>query len=155
MKRPILASLILSAVLPAAAFAGTCDAPTPLNQTAPGAISGTTCGGQIGIPLGGAVAPHPNQVYSFRYNNNATGALTVTGTDREVVITAGCTSPPITAFAPGVDANIGTAGLTNGTTYLMIVGSDSGQPVTDPPRCGEFNVTWQQLPVTLQGFSVE
>lgn len=156
MKRPLIVSLALSLLVPAVAFAGTCANPTPLSpRTDPGSLSGTTCGGEAGIPLGGAVAPHPAQIYSFVYNNNASGALTVTGAEREVIVAASCTTLPLGGFAPGVNADVGGMGLTNGQTYLLIVGTDSGLPTTQPPRCGTFDMNWVALPVSLQNFSVD
>ncbi|WP_440221813.1 hypothetical protein ACQQ2N_11990 [Dokdonella sp. MW10] len=159
MKRPLLATLALSMFAPVVAFAGTCAAPTSLQQSPNGTVAGTTCGGQAGIPLGGAVATHPSQVYSFRYNpagpNGAAGPVTITGAEREVVIAQDCSSPPLGGAAPGVPVNIESMGLTAGANYIMVVTSDSGLAVTDPPRCGAFSMTWTTLPVTLQGFSVE
>lgn len=159
MKRPLLATLVLSMFAPAIVFAGTCAAPTVLNQQPNGVETGTTCGGQAGIPLGGAVAPHPAQVYTFRYNpagpDGAQGALTAVGAEREIVIAQDCSSPPIGGFAPGVPVNIEGLGLTAGQTYTMIVTSDSGLAVTDPPRCGAFEFRWVTLPVALQNFSVD
>lgn len=159
MKRPLLATLAFSMLAPAIAFAGTCAAPTVLNQVPGGTEAGTTCGGQSGIPLGGAVAPHPAQVYSFRYNpagpDGAAGALNITGAEREVVIAADCSSPPIGGFAPGVQVNVESLGLTAGQNYIMVVTSDSGLAVTDPPRCGQFSFNWVSLPVSLQSFSVD
>ncbi|MCW5568108.1 MAG: hypothetical protein KIS84_07755, partial [Dokdonella sp.] len=104
-------------------------------------------------------APHPSLVYTFRYNpagaNGAAGALTAVGAEREIVIADNCTSPPIGGFAPGVPVNIESLGLTAGNTYTLVITSDSGLAVTDPPRCGPFTINWVTLPVSLQNFSVE
>lgn len=156
MKRALLAAMVLAG-LPMAAFAQTCESPISLHPQTPGrTITGTTCGGTSGIPLGGAVATHPSVVYQFTYNNSESGPISVTGAEREIVIAANCTSAPITGGAPGVNiGNIGGLGLQNGTNYLLIVTSDSGLAVTDPPRCGDFSVTYTALPVSLQSFSVE
>lgn len=156
MKRALLAAIVMAG-LPAAALAQTCESPISLHpQEENRTFSGTTCGGQAGIPLGGAVATHPSVVYQFTYNNNAQGPIRVEGSEREIVIAANCSSPPITGAAPGVDiANIGAHGLTNGTNYLLIVTSDAGLATTTPPRCGDFSVTYTSLPVSLQSFSVE
>jgi hypothetical protein len=154
MKYNLLASLAISLAIPAVAFAGTCAAPTPINQAPNSTFSGTTCGGEVGIPFGGAVSPHPSNVFSFVYNSGA-GNLTVVGAEREVIIAASCATLPLGGFAPGVPVDVSTLGLTNGTTYIMAVGSDSGLPVTAPPRCGNFDVSFVTLPVELQNFSVE
>jgi hypothetical protein len=159
MKLALLSTLAASVFAPAIAFAGTCAAPTALQQVPGGSLSGTTCGGQAGIPLGGAVAPHPSLVYTFRYNpagpDGATGAMTVAGAEREVVIAQDCSSPPIGGFAPGVNVNVESLGLTAGNTYYLIITTDSGLAVTDPPRCGAFTMNWASLPVSLQNFSVD
>ena len=161
MKRPLIASLALCLMVPAVAMAGggTCANPTPLVQVPNGTEASSTCGGQIGIPLGGAPSIHPAQVYSFRYNpagaNGAAGAFTITGAEREVVVAADCSSGPIGGFAPGVPVNVESLGLTAGQTYILVVGSDSGLPVTDPPRCGAYSFNWVTLPVSLQNFSVD
>ncbi|WP_150132002.1 hypothetical protein [Dokdonella koreensis] len=155
MKRALLAALVMAG-LPMAAFAQTCETPTSLHPQVPNrTLTGTTCGGQSGIPLGGAVAAHPSVVYQFTYNNSETGPITVTGAEREIVVAASCSSPPMGGGAPGVPLNIQSMGLQNGTNYLLIVTSDSGLPTTTPPRCGDFSVTYTALPVSLQSFSVE
>ncbi len=159
MKRPVLFALAFSMLAPAAAFAQTCASPIALDQVPNGSLTGTTCGGQAGIPLGGAVAPHPSLVYTFVYNpagpNGAAGPMTATTAEREIVIAADCNSPPIGGFAPGVPVNVESLGLTAGQTYHMIITSDSGLAVTDPPRCGPFTINWTTLPVSLQNFSVD
>lgn len=155
MKRALLAAIVMAA-LPVAAFAQTCESPTSLHpQTPLRTFTGTTCGGQAGIPLGGAVAAHPSVVFQFTYNNSETGPVTVEGSEREVVVAASCTSAPLGGAAPGVPLNIESMGLQNGQNYLLIVTSDSGLPTTTPPRCGDFSVTYTALPVSLQSFSVE
>ena len=154
MKKVLIASIALCLAVPALAMAGTCASPTPINQAPNGTFSGTTCGGEVGIPFGGAVSPHPSNVFSFVYNNGA-GNLTVVGAEREVIIGTTCAALPLGGFAPGVPVNVNSLGLTNGATYIMAVGSDSGLPVTDPPRCGTFDVSFGTLPVQLKNFSVE
>lgn len=155
MKRALLAAIVMAA-LPVAAFAQTCESPTSLHPQIPGStLTGTTCGGQAGIPLGGAVAAHPSVVYQFTYNNSETGPITVTGSEREIVVAANCTSAPLGGGAPGVPLNVESMGLQNGQNYLLIVTSDSGLPTTSPPRCGDFSMTYTALPVSLQSFSVE
>lgn len=156
MKRALLAAIVMAA-LPVAAFAQTCESPTSLHpQVGPQSFTGTTCGGQSGIPLGGAVAAHPSVVYQFTYNNSEAGNITLTGAEREIVIAANCTSAPLTGVAPGGTLNLqGVPGITNGQNYLLIVTSDSGLPTTSPPRCGEFSWGYTALPVALQSFSVE
>ncbi|PZQ13534.1 MAG: hypothetical protein DI564_11635 [Rhodanobacter denitrificans] len=94
-------------------------------------------------------------VYQFTYNNSETGPITVTGAEREIVVTANCSAAPLGGGAPGVPLDVGAMGLQNGQNYLLIVTSDSGLPATTPPRCGDFSVTYTALPVSLQSFSVE
>lgn len=157
MKRALLAAIV-TAALPTAALAQTCASPISLHPQNPGTtFSGTTCGGQAGIPLGGAVQAHPSVVYQFTYNNNEAGGIVLTGTEREVVIATDCNSAPLTGVAAGpAPLNIaGVPGITNGQNYLLIVTSDAGLPTTTPPRCGDFSVTYAALPVSLQSFSVE
>lgn len=157
MKRALLA-IVVAAAFPAAAFAGTCAAPTSLHPQIPnGTISGTTCDQEPpGIFLGGAVTRHPSAIYQFTYNNNAAGPLNVTtGNNIEVVIATSCESAPIAGFASGVPVDVGSIGLTNGTNYLMIVSTDNGIEPTNPPTCGPFTATYVDLPVSLQSFSVE
>ncbi|HJU38106.1 MAG TPA: hypothetical protein VJ724_00940 [Tahibacter sp.] len=150
MKR-ILVTMLLCGFMPVAAYAGTCAAPTPIfsGQT----INESTCGGEAGINMGGTIYGHPSQVYSFTANN-AAGAFTLTGTDREMSVTTSCTSAPIASGAPGVPINASV--LVNGTSYLLIVSTDPSIPLANPPVCGAAStVLPNPLPVSLQKFSVE
>lgn len=139
-----------------AAFAGTCESPTPLASNSN--VSGSTCGGPVGIDMGGTVYGHPSQVYSIHINHQGPdgdplGHITLSGTDREASLTTSCTSAPSQVAAPGVveiDANT----LANGD-YLLVVSTDPSIPVTDPPVCGDFSVQAGTLPVALQNFTIE
>lgn len=157
MKRALLAAIVTAAALPVTVFAQTCANPISLHPQGQNVtFSGTTCGGQAGIPLGGAVQAHPSVVYQFTYNNNEIGGITISGAEREVVIATDCNSAPLTGGAVGGTLNLpGTPGITNGQNYLLIVTSDAGLPTTTPPRCGDFTVGYVALPVSLQSFSVE
>lgn len=137
------------------AAAGTCADPIPLAslQSVP---DGSTCGGEIGINMGGVVYGHPSMVYRFHINQAGPGGtpttISVTGTDREASITDSCTNAP-TAIS---SAAIGPADVSTLATgdWLLVVSTDPGLTVTDPPRCGAFAVTAGVLPVSLQEFSV-
>lgn len=138
------------------AFAGTCASPTPLgsNVTTP---TTSTCGGEIGINMGGTIYAHPSQVYSIHINHSGPGGsplgqVSLTGTNREASITTSCTVAPTLAGAPGLPMNVD--GLADGD-YLLVVSTDPSLPVTDPPTCGDFTVSTGTLPVSLQSFSVE
>lgn len=148
----VVAALMFST---GAAFAQTCAAPTPIgsNET----VNGTTCGGEIGINLAGSIFGHPSVVFSFTADN-ASGQITLTGTDREWAIAPSCTEAPV-AIGNANDAihlppDLSDA-LTNGQSYVLIVSTDSGIPVANPPVCGPFGLTTPTLPVELQTFSVD
>ncbi len=66
MKRLVGLVVAFTVLAPSAAFAQTCASPLPL-ESPNSSVTGTTCGGEAGIPLGGTVAPHPARVYSFSY----------------------------------------------------------------------------------------
>lgn len=159
MKKVFLSIIAMSMIVPIVVSAGTCDAPTRLTQRPISSHTGTTCGGEIGIPLGGAVATHPSVVYTFRYNpdgpDGASGPMSVAGAEREVVVSESCTGVPLGGFAPGVPVNVDSLGLTSGGTYYLIVTTDLGLAVTAPPRCGDFSMSWGSLPVSLQNFSID
>lgn len=156
MKNTLLAGA-LALCITSTAFAGTCASPTPLasNSSVP---SGSTCGGEVGINMGGTIYAHPSQVYSVHINHQGPdgdplGKIVLTGTNREASLTTSCSVAPIQVAAPGVidiDANT----LANGD-YLLVVSTDPSLPVTDPPTCGDFTVTAGTLPVALQNFTVE
>lgn len=146
----------LAALAPMTAFAdgGTCASPAPLASMA--SDNGSTCGGEIGINMGGTVYGHPSKVYSFHINptgpDGTPTTIALTGSNREASVTTSCTTAPTLAGAPG--APIDVSGLAEGD-YLLVVSTDPGLPVTDPPTCGDFGVQAGVLPVTVTNFSVE
>lgn len=134
-----------------------CDNTAPILQSNT-PVSGTTCGGVAGINLGGAVLGHPSVIYRFTYQNVGApnpNLITVTGAEREFAVATNCTSAPVGGGAPGVPFDINNSGLVAGTQYFVFVTSDPGLPVTAPPRCGDFSLSPQVLPVELQSFSVD
>ena len=143
----------LALCAPVVAFAGTCAAPEPLMSNSQ--ISASTCGGEIGIDMGGTVYGHPSQVYSVHIDHAAgtLGHIALTGTNREASLTTSCTSAPIQVAASGV-LDIDAETLANGD-YLLVVSTDPSIPVENPPVCGDFTATAGLLPVSLQSFSIE
>lgn len=158
MKLVVAIALLGGLAFSAASFAQTCASPLPIGPKVGGnhpPLSGTTCGGTAGLNLGGTIYPHPSIVYSF-VAQNASASLTF-GADpnREMSLVANCASAPITFGAPGFPMVVAPGTLIDGTTYLVIVSSDSGLPPA-PPICGPYNVVITgTLPVSLQNFSVE
>jgi hypothetical protein len=146
----VLGGLMLCA--PMLANAGTCAAPTPLagNST----VDDTTCGGEIGINMGGTIYGHPSNVFSVHIDHAADplGHIAITGTNREMSLTSSCTTAPIAAGAPGLD--IDAQPVANGD-YLLVVSTDPSIPPTNPPTCGTFELVTGPLPVALQSFTVE
>lgn len=166
MMKMLGLALVGSLLFSASAFAQTCASPTPIPPKAGGSypvphLAGTTCGGTVGLNLGGVVYSHPSVVYSFVANAAAAAAastITFSGTgseNREMSLVTSCTSAPINIAAPGVPMQIPAGQLVSGTTYLLVVSSDSGLP-PQPQQCGPFSVsTTGTLPVALQNYSVE
>lgn len=164
MRKLILAAsvAVIGLGVSASAFAQTCAA--PLQARSDSSISGDTCAGTNAFPSfpGGIPSPQNDIVYSF-VAQSANANITVQGS-------AGLAAPGWVVLAPcdAVNGNIvasgsnngGTAtgaalsGLTDGTTYYLVVTTDpgAGQPNT---ACGTFTGTIAgKLPVQLQSFSV-
>lgn len=147
----LLASLLLCPVI---AAAGTCEAPgAPLQSNT--TSSGSTCGGTVGINMGGNVYPHPSQVFTFTKGPGAT-TIAIAGTDREMSVVTSCSSTtqgpaPVRVGFPGGPVDL--SGLANGT-YFLVVSTDPSLPVTTPPTCGAYDLTIGTLPVSLQKFEV-
>lgn len=130
-------------------FAQTCASPLPLisNNT----HTGTTCGGQVGIDLGGIPLVHPSIVFSF-VAEGASGSIETSGDATiSAVIAPDCSTAP---FLIGNSIPLGGGELVDGETYLFIVTSEE-LSAPDPQICGEFNVVTGTLPVELQSFSVD
>lgn len=149
-------TLLFAALLacPLVASAGTCEAPTPA-LTSNSTPSGSTCGGTAGINMGGTVYPHPSQVFSFHKSAGATN-IAVAGGNREMSVVASCMSAgqgpaPLVVGFPGGPADI--SGLADGD-YVLVVSTDPSIAVTNPPQCGNYDLTVGTLPVTLQKFDV-
>lgn len=146
----------LALLAPMIANAGTCADPTPLLSNTP--ASGTTCGGEVGINMGGTVYGHPSQVYSVHINRAGPGGSNlgpiVLGTaTREASLTTSCTQAPIAVAAAGaVDMDL--TNVADGD-YLLVVSTDPSIPPANPPVCGDFQITPNVLPVELKTFSVE
>lgn len=135
-------------------FAQTCDSPyTGLESHTP--LVASTCGGQIGIDLGGAIYPHPSHISSFVWEDGSPAVMTLEGTNMEFGIMSNCSSAAHAVGAPGIPIDLETIGLVDGNTYLVIVSTDPGIDPTDPPTCGDFTLNPQHLPVELQSFSID
>ena len=126
-------------------------------------VSGNLCTATNSLPsYGGTVSPQAEIVYSFTYNNNSNGTVTVTqgaegtwagGTAAVFLMPSPCSSStdPTNFGFPGTPMVV--SGLTNGSVYYMIFTSDPGGSST---ACGTIGATVTgTLPVTLQDFSVE
>lgn len=127
--------------------AQTCDSPLPLlsNNT----HTGTTCGGTVGINLGGVALVHPAIVFSF-VADGASGTIDTSGDPTiSALIANDCASAPDYA---GNSIDVGT--LVDGNTYYFIVTSEE-LSAPNPQICGEFNVVTGTLPVELQSFSID
>lgn len=138
MKKVLLiGGLLLLSPLAAHANGGaTCAAPAPLPS---GSDVGDTCGGEIGINLGGVVYAHPSRVYSFHVDHAGPVFTTITlsGTNREAAVTDSCSNAPTAFAAPGVPVDV--TALADGD-WLLVVSTDPSLPVTVPPRCGPYTV---------------
>ena len=148
-----LAAFVLC--IPVFANAGTCAAPTPL-QSNP-SLQDTTCGGEIGINLGGTIYVHPSNVFSLHLDHAAAmdGVLDpihLEGTNREMAITTSCKAAPLQVGGEGLSIELNP--LTDGD-YLLIVSTDPSIPPTNPPICGAFHLFGGWIPVTLQSFTID
>lgn len=156
-KKSLVSAVVVGlAFMSSSVFAqdGTCADPLPLVSHTE--HSGTTCGGEIGINLGGTIFGHPSTVYSF-VAEGATGNIVLSGTDREMALTTSCTSAPVPGAigASGLPLSLDAANLQDGQTYLLVVSTDPSIDPTVPPICGDFMVRPDTLPVELQSFSVD
>lgn len=147
---------------PTASGSGTCADPfVPAESLT--VYTGSTCGGDIGIDLAGTVLGHPSVVYQFVYSDVDAGTepdqIAIAEATLGVVIAASCTSPVLAsggAGAPPLNLDAPNPGpLTDGQTYLAIVTTDPGLPVTDPPTCSDYTMTIDTLPVELKSMDVE
>ena len=166
MKNTLISlACVLTLGLSVQVAAQTCASPLPISDpTGPNSvIAGDLCTASNSLPAyGGTVSPQNDIVYSFTYNNNSSGTVTVTqgaegtwagGTAAVFLMPSPCsTSTDPTAFGfPGTPMAV--SGLTNGSVYYMIFTSDPGGSAT---ACGTFGLTVSgTLPVSLKGFSVE
>lgn len=149
MKTNVLSAVLTAGLLTASAgaFAGTCASPTPLlsNET----VTGTTCGGEGGVDLGGVPLVHPVVVYSF-VAEGAAGTIETSGDPTiSALIAPDCSTAPILA-----GNSIPLDSLVDGESYLFIVTSEE-LSAPNPQICGAYNVTTGTLPVELQSFSVD
>lgn len=146
----------LAFTMPVIVFAdgGTCADPEPLYSITND--SGTTCGGQAGINLGGTIFVHPSKVYKIHINSNGPHGhqtnIRLFGANREAAIAIDCSSSPLVIGAATMPLDVST--LADGN-YLLVVTTDPGMPATDPVTCGDFVVDAAILPVSLQNFSVD
>lgn len=167
MKMKVLSLLALSAFAPLAfaqltpappAGAGTCADPyTDLSNVT--FTGGSTCGGEIGINMGGAVLPHPSVVFTFTYQDdsgagNEPDQIQVTGSNMNAIVATSCTTAPVGGAAVGIPFDM-DATLVDGQTYFVAVTTDPSVPVTDPPTCADYTMANDTLPVELQKASVE
>lgn len=156
-KKISLVSAALVLAGSAAVSFAQCDDSAPILESNT-ALNLDTCGGVVGLDLGGAILGHPTLVYRFDYQDDGGAGvepdqIQITGSEREFAIGTSCSTAPIGGGAPGLPFNVET--LTPGTRYYVFFTSDSGLPVTAPPRCGAVAVNTDTLPVELQSFSVE
>lgn len=166
MKKTLLSvASVLALGISFHASAQTCASPLPITDPSGpnSSVSGNLCTATNSLPAyGGTVSPQAEIVYSFTYNNNAVGTVTVTqgaegtwagGTAAVFLMPSPCsTSTDPTNFGfPGTPMQV--SGLANGSVYYMIFTSDPGGSAT---ACGTISgdVTGT-LPVHLQNFSVE
>ena len=114
----------------------TCADPVPLPA---GSEEGDTCGGEVGLNFGGVIYSHPSRVYSFHVDHAGPVFTTITlsGTNREAVVTDSCTNAPTAFAAPGVPVDV--TALADGD-WLLVVSTDPSLPVTVPPTCGAYTV---------------
>jgi hypothetical protein len=166
MKNTLLSlACVLALGVSVQAAAQTCASPLPISDPngSNSAISGDLCAATNSLPAyGGTVSPQNDIVYSFTYNNAASGNIAVTqggegtwagGTAAVYLMPSPCSTStdPIAFGFPG--SPMAVNGLTNGSVYYVIFTSDPGGPAN---ACGTFNLdVTGTLPVKLQGFSVE
>lgn len=158
MKLQVLTALALAVSAPVA-LAQTCASPLPMpsNMT----ISGTTCGGDAGLSLGGAAIPHNYVVYEFTKQDDAGAGVepdsisVLGGADINAIVAENdCSNPPVGGSAVGFPFSI--EGLTDGQQYIVVVTTDPSIPL--PPTgaiCDDFQVETNTLPVELQSFVVD
>ena len=136
-KMLLISGLALLSPLMAHANGGaTCADPAPLPS---GSDEGDTCGGEIGLNLGGVVYSHPSRVYTFHVDHAGPVFTTIAlaGTDREAAVTDSCTNAPIAFAAPGTPVDV--TALADGD-WLLVVSTDPSLSVTVPPRCGAYTL---------------
>ena len=166
MKNTLLTLAAAMAIgISAHAAAQTCASPLPISDSngSFSNVGGDLCTAPNSLPgYGGTASPQNEIVFSFTYNNNASGTISVAqgaegtwgGNSAAVfLMPSPCSSStdPIALGFPGTPMAV--SGLTNGSVYDVIFTADPGSPAS---TCGTFTGTvGGTLPVKLQYFSIE
>lgn len=151
-------------------FAQTCASPIQIQSNnkngAWAPINATTCGGSNDFPTfpGGIPSNGPDMVHSF-VAQGANATITLDAADNftpAIVVLDACTQtanfvgapavvdPP----TPGQALSLPVSGLTDGSTYFVIITHHPDAPEAN--QCGGFTGTITgQLPVEVQSFTVE
>lgn len=164
-NRYFVSSLLAVGILTAsAASAQDCAAPLAMpGAGAPGA-DGDTCAAGNPFPQfpGGIPSPQNDVVYSFTAQGaNASVSVAANGSALlpGFVVMTPCDPVAGNPIAFGSNA-AGTAtgtvsGLTDGTTYYLVVTTDPGAGAANN-NCGTYNLSYTgTLPVSLQSFSID
>lgn len=138
------------------AFAQTCA--SPLQIFSDSSVTGDTCTASNSLPgYGGISSPQNEIVYSFvAQGASASIGLAETGAafgGTVVLMPSPCSSSTDIIAAGDFSTPMAVSGLTDGSTYFVIVTADPGGPAG---ACGAFTATVTgTLPVELQSFSVD
>ncbi len=153
-------------ILAQVASAQTCTPFSGTIQGATGTVSGNSCqagGSTLALACGNVESFNGAGVAIYQVDVGATNGYTITVTSAAFVPWLGYIFNTCSSGTPCIDdvtrngqGAISTAAHTQvdtpGGTYYLIVGDLD----VDVPGCGAFSVAWgQNLPVQLQGFSVE
>lgn len=165
IKRLVALGILSALCSPAFAAAPACDAATPI--TAPNSVSGDTsaadaAGGISSIDGTYTLAGH-QKVWTFVAGDNVDGSFTVTSSAGwGLFITTGCDATAtgrVQSMAtgdPSTTLTLDPTRYTAGTTYYVILSGLQAAVNAGMTADGPFTVgVTPNLPVTLQGFSVD
>jgi hypothetical protein len=166
MRNSYFVSALLAAgvLVASVASAQDCAAPTAIPGSGGAGVAGDTCAAGNPFPQfpGGIPSPQNDVVYSFvAQGANATVTVAANGSPLlpGFVVLTPCDPVAGNPVAFGSNA-AGTAtgavsGLTDGTTYYLVVTTDPGAGAANN-NCGTYNFSYTgTLPVSLQNFSVD
>jgi hypothetical protein len=166
MRNSYFVSALLAAgvLVASVASAQDCAAPTAIPGSGGAGVAGDTCAAGNPFPQfpGGVPSPQNDIVYSFVGSPQINLVVTIAANGSPLlpgfVVLTPC--DPVAGNPVAFGSNVGgtatgvITGLTDGTTYYLVVTTDPGAGAAND-NCGTYNFSYTGTPVSLQSFSVD